>query len=195
MSWILPLRSGLLAVGEHPDVGGDAGVVEELIGQGHDGFQPVVFDDPLADVAFAAARIAGEQWRAVEDNADAAAAVLGAAHFGNHVLEKEEGAVVDARQPGAEAALIAQGVVLLLDVALLLLPLHAKGRVGQHVVEGDLLPSASRSKPSLVKVSPSRMLSASSPLMSMSDLQTAQASSFQSWPNSSGLASALRCRM
>ena len=39
------------------------------------------------------------------------------------------------------------------------------------------------------------MLSASSPLMSMSDLQTAQASSFQSWPKSLGWASALRSRM
>ena len=33
------------------------------------------------------------------------------------------------------------------------------------------------------RVSPSRTLSASSPLMSMSDLQTAHASSFQSCPN------------
>jgi len=31
--------------------------------------------------------------------------------------------------------------------------------------------------------------------MSMSDLQTAQASSFQSWPKSFGCASALRSRM
>ena len=29
--------------------------------------------------------------------------------------------------------------MLLLDEALLLLPLHAEGRIGQHVVEGDLL--------------------------------------------------------
>ena len=65
-----------LAVGQHPDVGGDAGVVEELVGQRDDGLQPVVLDDPLADVALAAARVAGEQRRAVEDDGDAAAAVL-----------------------------------------------------------------------------------------------------------------------
>ena len=40
-----------LAVGEHPDVGGDAGVVEEVQGQGDDRFEPVVLDDPAADVA------------------------------------------------------------------------------------------------------------------------------------------------
>ena len=98
------MRSRLLAVGEHPDVGGDAGVVEELVGQGDDGLQPVVLDDPLADVALAAAGIAGEQRRAVEDDADAAAALLGCAHLREHVLEEEQRAVVDAGQSGAEAS-------------------------------------------------------------------------------------------
>ena len=94
----LALALRLLAVGEHPDVGGDAGVVEELVGQGDDGLQPVVLDDPAADVALAAAGVAGEERRAVEDDADAAAAVLGRAHLGEHVLEEEQRAVVDARQ-------------------------------------------------------------------------------------------------
>ena len=39
------------------------------------------------------------------------------------------------------------------------------------------------------------MLSASSPLISMSDPQIAQASSFQSWPKSIGLRIAFRSRM
>ena len=104
----LALALGFLAVGEHPDVGGDAGVVEELVGQGDDGLQPVVLDDPLADVALAAAGVAGEERRAVEDDADAAAAVLRRAHLGEHVLEEEQRAVVDARQPGAEAAVVAE---------------------------------------------------------------------------------------
>ena len=44
------------AVGQHPDIGGDAGVVEHLVGQGHNRLQPVVLDDPPADFAFAASR-------------------------------------------------------------------------------------------------------------------------------------------
>jgi hypothetical protein len=54
------------------------------------------------------------------------------------VLQEEQRAVVDARQAGAEATAVAQGLGLVLDVPLLLLPLHAEGRVGQHVVEGAL---------------------------------------------------------
>ena len=67
-SWILPLRALLLAVGDDPDVSADAGVVEHLLRQGDDGFEPVVLDDPLADFALAAARAAGEQRRAGEDD-------------------------------------------------------------------------------------------------------------------------------
>ena len=54
------------------------------------------------------------------------------------MLEEKQGAVVDARQASAKAALIAQRRSLALDVLLLLLPLHAKRRIGQHVVKGVL---------------------------------------------------------
>ena len=50
-----------LAVGKHPDVGGDAGVVEEVQRQCNDGLQPVVLDDPAADVALALTGITREQ--------------------------------------------------------------------------------------------------------------------------------------
>jgi len=40
-----------LAVGDHPDEGADAGVVEHLFGQGDDGFELVALDDPAADLA------------------------------------------------------------------------------------------------------------------------------------------------
>ena len=50
-----------LAVGEHPDVGGDAGVVEHVERQRDDGLEPVVLDDPAADVALALAGVAGEE--------------------------------------------------------------------------------------------------------------------------------------
>ena len=62
-----------LPVGQHPDVGGDAGVVEEVERQRDDGFEPVVLDEPAADVALALARVAGEERRAVVDLGDAAA--------------------------------------------------------------------------------------------------------------------------
>ena len=42
---------GRLAVGQDPEVRGDAGVVEELVGQGDDALQPVVLQDPPADAS------------------------------------------------------------------------------------------------------------------------------------------------
>jgi hypothetical protein len=41
----------LLAVGHDPEIGTDAGVVEELIRKRYNRFKPVVIDDPLPDVA------------------------------------------------------------------------------------------------------------------------------------------------
>ena len=108
----------LLAVGHDPDIGADAGVVEELIGEGDDGFQPIVLNDPAADFAFAGAGIAGEEGRSIEDDADAGAlAVLVGIrlHLGDHVLEEEERPIVDARDAGTEAAVVALALVLLDD--------------------------------------------------------------------------------
>ena len=65
-------RFGLL-VGQHPDVGGDAGVVEDVQRQGDDGFEPVVFQYPTADIALSLPRIACEQCRAVVYQRNAAA--------------------------------------------------------------------------------------------------------------------------
>ena len=62
-----------LAVGKHPDVGGDAGVVEHVERQGDDRLQPVVLDDPAADVALALPGVAGEEGAAVVHLGDAAA--------------------------------------------------------------------------------------------------------------------------
>jgi len=42
-----------LAVGHHPEVDGDAGVVEELVRQRDDRVQPAVLDDPAADLRLA----------------------------------------------------------------------------------------------------------------------------------------------
>ena len=49
-----------LAVRHEPDIGEDAGVVEKLVGQRHDGVEPVVLDDPAADVGRPRSGVAGE---------------------------------------------------------------------------------------------------------------------------------------
>ena len=51
------------------------------------------------------------------------------------MLEEEERAIVDAGDAGAEAAVVALVVVLLEDGVFFDFPLHAEGRVGEHVVE------------------------------------------------------------
>ena len=57
----LVLERGPLAVGQDPEVGGDAGVVEELVGQGDDAFEVVHLQDPLPDLRLARLGGAGEQ--------------------------------------------------------------------------------------------------------------------------------------
>ena len=52
------------------------------------------------------------------------------------MLQEEQRPVVDARGARAKAPGKTEGVGLLVDVFLLLLPFHAKGGIGQHVVEG-----------------------------------------------------------
>ena len=70
---------------------------------------PIVFDDPLPDVAFARPCIARKQGRTVEDNADARARLRSVGvgrHLRDHVLQEQKRAVVDARQPGPESAVV-----------------------------------------------------------------------------------------
>jgi hypothetical protein len=95
----------------------------------------VVLQHVAADLGFAAAGAAGEQGRAVEHDADAAAALGGGAHLADEVEQEQHRAVRHPRQAGAEAAVEALVEVLLAHVLLDLLPLHAEGRVGEHVVE------------------------------------------------------------
>ena len=54
------------------------------------------------------------------------------------MLEEQQRAVVDPGKPRAEASLVAESALLKLDVVLLLLPIDAEGRIGEHVVEGVL---------------------------------------------------------
>ena len=88
------------------------------------------------DAALASAGAAGEQRRAVEHDGDAAAAgavVPNGLSLGQHVLQEQQSAVGDPRQPGPEAPVPAQGVAFGGDGLLLLLPLNSERRVGQHV--------------------------------------------------------------
>ena len=144
MSCTLPRRSAGLRFVDEPDIGEDAGVVEKLVGQRHDAVEPVVLDDPAADVGRPRSGVAGEQRRAVEDDGDLRAGpvlvpLLVGVHLGDHVLKEEERAVVDGREPGAEPARKAHGPVLALDRLLLVLPFDAEGRVGHQVVEAFAL--------------------------------------------------------
>jgi len=70
---------GRLAIGDDPDVGEDARVVEQLIRHGDDGVQPIVLDNPAADFAFPAARVPREQRRTVEHDGQPRATVRSAA--------------------------------------------------------------------------------------------------------------------
>ena len=131
-----------LAVAEHPDVGGDAGVVEHVERQGDDGFQPVVLDNPAANVALALARVAGEEGTAVVHLGDAAAQRGILLHLAQHVSKEHHLAVAGARDKGEvrvavvlyDKALIDQ--VLLAPHALqIALPTLAVRRIGEHEVE------------------------------------------------------------
>ena len=131
----LALASGRLAVADDPDVGADARVVEHIGGQADDGLDQIVLQHVAADFALARARAAGEQRRAVQHDAEPAAAILGRAHFRNEMQQKQQRAVADTRQAGTESAIEAQLLGFLADFLLDLLPLDAERRIGEHVVE------------------------------------------------------------
>ncbi len=135
----LPVRG--LAVAQHPHVGGDAGVVEQVQRQRDQGFDPVVLDQPAADVAFALAGVAGEQRRTVVHLGDAAAQRRAVVHLRRHVDEEEHLAVTgagDQRQLFAFVHDLESRVthaVLAAHRLKVLLPTLAVGRVGDHEVE------------------------------------------------------------
>ncbi len=92
----LALAVSFLLIGDDPDIGADAGIVKKLIRHGDDRFQPVVFDDPSADIGFTTSGITGKERGTIEYDADSATAFLRCAHFGDHVLQKQQGAIIDA---------------------------------------------------------------------------------------------------
>jgi hypothetical protein len=142
MSCTLALAVLRLAVGEHPDVGRDARVVEHVQGQGDDGLEPVVLDDPAPDVALALARVAGEQRAAVVHLGDAAAQRGAVLHLAEHVGEEHHLAVARAGdQRVLRVARMLDDESGILDPALaahaleVALPALAVWRVGEHEVK------------------------------------------------------------
>ena len=77
------------SIGEHPDIGGNAGIIEKIERERDDGLQPVVFDDIAADIALALPCIAGEKGGAVVYLGDPAAKRCLVVHLGGHVGEEE----------------------------------------------------------------------------------------------------------
>ena len=131
-----------LAVGQHPHVGGDAGVVEHVEGQGDDRLQPVVLDDPAADVALALAGVAGEEGASVVHLGDAAAEWGALLHLRQLVGEEQHLAVAGScHQRELRIAAVLDDEARIAHVLLAAhafevgLPALAVGRIGQHEVE------------------------------------------------------------
>ena len=130
------------AISQYPDVGGDAGVVEEIQGQCNDGFQPVVLDDPATDVALALAGVAGEERAAVVYFGEAAAEFGAVLHLGQQVGKEQHLAVAGA---GNERIFRIAGMrddearifhaVLAAHAFEVALPALAIGRIGEHEIE------------------------------------------------------------
>ncbi len=84
-------------------------------------------------------RAAGKERRPAEDDRQTGAMLLlGRQHqlkLVDHVLEKKQRPIIDARQPGPKPAGMAELFVLSLDFLLLLFPVNAKGRVGEEIVK------------------------------------------------------------
>ena len=63
----------LLLVGDEPNIGGDAGVVEDVIRQLNDGFHQVAFYQMAADIALTAAGVSCEEGGTVVNGCDSGA--------------------------------------------------------------------------------------------------------------------------
>ena len=129
------LAVGGFAVGDDPDIGRDAGVVEHVGRQADDRLDQIVLQQIAANLALAAARAAGEQRRAIEHDAEPAAAVLGRTHLGNQMQQKQERAIADARQAGTEPAIESLLGKFLADDGFDFFPFHAERRIGEAVVK------------------------------------------------------------
>ncbi|MNL67463.1 hypothetical protein D3C87_1920510 [compost metagenome] len=84
----LALARGGLVVADDPHISADAGVVEHVGRQADDGLAQIILQHVTPDFALAAAGATGEQGRAVEHNAESAAALGRWAHLGEQVQQE-----------------------------------------------------------------------------------------------------------
>ena len=119
-----------LVLGDDPDVGGDAGVVEAVVGELHNGIQPVVLDQVPADLRLTGTGVPGEQGGAVLDDGHAALRF----QFGQAVEQEQHLPVALAGEAGTKAA-CGPLLMLCLHRSGLPLPVNPEGRVGDAVVK------------------------------------------------------------
>ena len=120
-----------LALGQHPDVSGNAGIVEQVGGQLHNGFHKIPVDEVAADFRRTTAGIAGKQRGAVLDNGHAAGAVLQLFHAVEH---KQHLSIRNGGQAGAEPTIIAE-FRFGFHLRFLAFPVNTEGRVGDDIIE------------------------------------------------------------
>ena len=120
-----------LALGQHPDIGGNAGVVKQVGGQLYNGFHKVLMDKIAANLGRTAARITGKQRGAVLDNCHSAGAGFQLFHAVEH---KQHLTVRHGGQTGTETPVIA-ALGFGLHLRFLAFPVDAEGRVGNDIVK------------------------------------------------------------
>ena len=80
---------GVFPVGEEPDIGLNAGIIEKVGGECDDRFNPVVFHHPAADFALTRCSSTCEERRSVHDDANPRALLI-IAHLRNHMLQEQQ---------------------------------------------------------------------------------------------------------
>ena len=120
---------GLVFV-DDPDVGGNAGIVEGVVGKLYDGIQPVIFNQIAANLTLTAPRIAGEQRRTVLNDGHSS----GIFQLFYAVHQKQHLTVTLAGQARSKATRFTF-FMLRLHHGGFALPVDTKGRVGNHEVK------------------------------------------------------------
>ena len=99
----LALAVGGFLVGEQPHIGGNASVIEDVVGQLDNGIHQIVFDQIATDVALAAARIAREERRTIVNGGHTAALGLVFQRFHLiHLFQEEQQLTVGSSRSGVE---------------------------------------------------------------------------------------------
>ena len=119
-----------LAFGNDPDIGGNTGVIEQVVRQLDNGLQPVVLQQIATDLTLAASGIPLKQRRTVLDDGHTAVFL----QLGHSIEHEQHLSVALRRQSRRKASGLTQ-LVLCLDMLLGCLPVDAKGRIGYDIVE------------------------------------------------------------